>query len=61
MGRPARGTLAFLFSDLEGSTELLRTLWGNDYAHLIGVHGPLVGDACDADATSSDRNGCSSS
>ena len=47
MGRPS-GTVAFLFSDLQGSTELLRTL-GDDYTRLIAEQGRVVGDACIAE------------
>ncbi len=46
MGRPS-GPVAFLFSDLEGSTDLLRTL-GDDYAYLIQEHGRLLREACEA-------------
>lgn len=32
-----RGTVTFLFTDIEGSTRLLRTL-GDEYAEMLGVH-----------------------
>ena len=38
------GTVTFLFTDVEGSTELLRQL-GNDYAGVLAVHRQLVREA----------------
>src|SRR6267142_2302905 len=38
------GTVAFLFSDLEGSTELLRSL-GGEYAMLLETHDRLLQEA----------------
>ena len=35
------GTVTFLFSDIEGSTSLLREL-GNDYATALGEHRDVV-------------------
>jgi DNA-binding SARP family transcriptional activator/class 3 adenylate cyclase len=41
------GTVAFLFTDVEGSTELLRRL-GDDYSRLIDEHRRLLLEAFDA-------------
>ena len=41
------GTVAFLFTDVEGSTQLLRTL-GDEYTPLIQVHHGLLQEAFDA-------------
>ena len=41
------GTVAFLFSDVEGSTELLRRL-GDDYSTLITSHHALLIEVFDA-------------
>jgi class 3 adenylate cyclase len=42
-----RGTVTFLFTDIEGSTELLRTL-GTGYGGVRTEHGRLIEDACAA-------------
>jgi class 3 adenylate cyclase len=42
-GQP-RGTVTFLFTDIEGSTELVRTL-GERYAEMLGEHRQLLRDA----------------
>jgi predicted ATPase/class 3 adenylate cyclase len=39
------GTVTFLFTDIEGSTRLLRRL-GERYAEVVGRHDHLVRDAC---------------
>jgi class 3 adenylate cyclase len=39
------GTVTFLFSDIEGSTRLLRRL-GSDYAQALGEHQALLRAAC---------------
>src|SRR5215211_5368873 len=39
------GTVTFLFTDIEGSTRLLRRL-GERYADVLGRHDRLVRDAC---------------
>ena len=41
------GTVAFLFTDIEGSTQLLRAL-GRDYSHLIAEHHRLLNEAFEA-------------
>ena len=43
-----RGYLTFLFSDVEGSTRLLRTLGAERYAGALGRHRDLVRAACRA-------------
>jgi class 3 adenylate cyclase len=40
-----RGTVTFLFTDIEGSTGLLRAL-GTEYGNLRAEHGRLIEDAC---------------
>jgi class 3 adenylate cyclase len=42
-----RGTVTFLFTDIEGSTELLRAL-GTGYGDVRTEHGHLIEDACAA-------------
>jgi class 3 adenylate cyclase len=42
-----RGTVTFLFTDIEGSTELLRAL-GTRYGNVRTEHGRLIEDACGA-------------
>ena len=42
-----RGTVTFLFTDIEGSTELLRAL-GTGYGDVRTEHGRLIEDACRA-------------
>jgi class 3 adenylate cyclase len=42
-----RGTVTFLFTDIEGSTELLRTL-GSGYGDVRTEHGALIESACGA-------------
>jgi class 3 adenylate cyclase len=44
-----RGTVTFLFTDIEGSTELLRAL-GTGYGDVRTEHGRLIEDACEANA-----------
>ena len=44
-----RGTVTFLFTDIEGSTELLRSL-GTGYGEVRTEHGRLIEDACAANA-----------
>jgi class 3 adenylate cyclase len=44
-----RGTVSFLFTDIEGSTELLRSL-GTGYGDVRTEHGRLIEDACAANA-----------
>lgn len=44
-----RGTVTFLFTDIEGSTELLRSL-GTGYGDVRTEHGRLIEDACAANA-----------
>jgi class 3 adenylate cyclase len=41
------GTVTFLFTDIEGSTELLRAL-GTEYGGVRAEHGRLIEDACAA-------------
>jgi class 3 adenylate cyclase len=41
----AAGTLTFLFTDLEGSTRLLRSLGRERYADVVAEHGRLLQDA----------------
>ncbi|HUG48118.1 MAG TPA: hypothetical protein VMP67_06860 [Candidatus Limnocylindria bacterium] len=36
------GTVTFVFSDIEGSTTLLKTLGDEAYAELLGTHRRLV-------------------
>jgi len=40
-----QGTVTFLFTDIEGSTELLRAL-GTEYGRVRTEHGRLIVDAC---------------
>jgi len=42
-----RGTVTFLFTDIEGSTELVRVL-GGGYGDVRAEHGRLIEDACSA-------------
>jgi class 3 adenylate cyclase len=42
-----QGTVTFLFTDIEGSTELLRAL-GTEYGRVRTEHGRLIEDACAA-------------
>ena len=44
---PPRGTVTFLFTDIEGSTDLLRAL-GTRYGDVRTEHGRLIEDACTA-------------
>jgi class 3 adenylate cyclase len=44
-----RGTVTFLFTDIEGSTELLRAL-GTGYGNVRAEHGRLIEDSCSANA-----------
>jgi class 3 adenylate cyclase len=44
-----RGTVTFLFTDIEGSTELLRSL-GTRYGEVRTEHGRLIEDACTANS-----------
>jgi class 3 adenylate cyclase len=44
-----QGTVTFLFTDVEGSTELLRAL-GTEYGRIRTEHGRLIEDACVANA-----------
>jgi class 3 adenylate cyclase len=44
-----RGTVTFLFTDIEGSTELLRAL-GTGYGDVRLEHGRLIEEACEANA-----------
>jgi YVTN family beta-propeller protein len=43
------GTVAFLFTDIEQSTQLLRAL-GGDYSHLIAEHHRLLSEAFEANS-----------
>jgi YVTN family beta-propeller protein len=43
------GTVAFLFTDIEHSTQLLRAL-GGDYSHLIAEHHRLLSEAFEANS-----------
>jgi class 3 adenylate cyclase len=40
-----RGTVTFLFTDIEGSTDLVRAL-GGEYGDVRAEHGRLIEDAC---------------
>src|SRR5438045_7827774 len=52
------GTVTFLFTDVEGSTELLRRLGKDGYAALLGEHARLVDEAVsDADGRVVDTQG----
>jgi class 3 adenylate cyclase len=42
-----QGTVTFLFTDIEGSTELVRK-FGSDYAGLLGDHRQLLREAFSA-------------
>jgi class 3 adenylate cyclase len=46
---PPRGTVTFLFTDIEGSTELLRAL-GTGYGDVRIEHGRLIEEACETNA-----------
>jgi class 3 adenylate cyclase len=48
-GELPRGTVTFLFTDIEGSTELLRAL-RTRYGEVRTEHGRLIEDACRANA-----------
>jgi predicted ATPase/class 3 adenylate cyclase len=45
MGEQPTGTVTFLFSDIEGSTQLLRTLGASVYADALDQHRRLLRDA----------------
>src|SRR5581483_6332250 len=45
MSRLPRGTVTLLFTDIEGSTELLRLLGREAYVEALGVHRRLLRDA----------------
>jgi predicted ATPase len=49
MGRPElpRGTVTFLFTDIEGSTRLLHELGAENYAESLAEHRRLLRDACE--------------
>jgi predicted ATPase/class 3 adenylate cyclase/Tfp pilus assembly protein PilF len=49
MAQLPTGTVTFLFTDIEGSTQLLQRL-GNDYAHVLGAHQALLRAAFTAHA-----------
>ena len=40
------GTVTFLFTDVEGSTRLLRALGADSYAEALAEHRSIVRDAC---------------
>jgi predicted ATPase/class 3 adenylate cyclase len=42
------GTVTFLFTDVEGSTQLLRELGAEAYAEALGEHRRLIREACSA-------------
>lgn len=44
-----RGTVTFLFTDVEGSTRLLHELGAEAYAEALGEHRRLIRDACTAE------------
>ena len=43
------GTVTFLFSDVEGSTKLLRDLGADAYADALAKHRRIVREACEAE------------
>jgi predicted ATPase/class 3 adenylate cyclase len=45
MAEPPSGTVTLLFSDIEGSTRLLRQLGSDAYAELLAEHGRLLDEA----------------
>ena len=45
MAEPPSGTVTLLFSDIEGSTRLLRLIGSGAYAKLLAEHGRLLDEA----------------
>ena len=53
------GTVTFLFSDIEGSTELLKDLGRADYGRVLSIHNELLRQAFDeAGGTEIGRASC---
>src|SRR5918994_5543912 len=52
------GTVTFLFSDIQGSTELLKDLGRDDYGNVLSIHDELLRQAfADAGGVEIDRQG----
>ena len=51
------GTVTFLFTDVEGSTQLLHELGGEAYADALAEHRRIVREARGWDACESDGRG----
>ena len=59
--QPPTGTVTFLFTDIEGSTRLLRDIGRDRYEEILGTHRRLIRDAvdnCDGYLVGTEGDGC---